>query len=297
MGDLTMGLTLFFLPLLTLMLWLLVLWMGKSSERALKRFKNGGWKEREDAVRKLKYELVNADTFDSKQSIIQALVKAFKDRNWHVRKEAVTALQSRDVRRAIPLYQEYAIHALSDRSENVRKEAAIFLRKFPDRQSIDPLLNALRDEFGLVRREAARALGNISDIRVIIPLLDALGDDERSVQQGALVGLKKACSLVHVIVFGNSSGSRFDPHHTICNPDVSHLTVPMRRLNSVIIETESYHFHQVEQFITYAVNFIGQRRLRKHVEVHLYGDLEKLHPNLHNSLTNLCKRVHVYKAG
>jgi hypothetical protein len=165
-----------------------------------------------------------------------------------------------------------------------------------DTQSVKPLLNTLRDKSGFVRREAAIALGNIRDIRVFNPLLGALGKDyEYMVRKEVLAALKKACSLVHVIVFGNRLESKVSRHHTICNPDISQLTAPMSRLKCIIIDTETYDFYQVERFVTYAINYIGQKYLKKKVEVHIYGNSQSLQPNLWNTLTNLCKCVYVHE--
>jgi hypothetical protein len=43
------------------------------------------------------------------------------------------------------------------------------------------------------------------------------------------------------------------------------------------------------------VNVIGQQVLKNHLHIHLYGSPEKLHPNIRNNLTNLCKHVRVHK--
>ena len=79
------------------------------------------------------------------------------------------------------------------------------------------------------------------------------------------------------------------------NPDVLTLTIAMPVLKRINIHTKTYDFYQVERFITYAVNYVGQKHLKEHVEVHVYGDPDKLHPNLRNSLENLCKCVEVHE--
>lgn len=75
------------------------------------------------------------------------------------------------------------------------------------------------------------------------------------------------------------------------NPDGSTLTVPFFRVKRIHIDTETYNFHHIERFLTYAINTIGQDYLKQIVEVYLYGQPEKLHQNLRNSLDNLCKLV------
>jgi hypothetical protein len=103
------------------------------------------------------------------------------------------------------------------------------------------------------------------------------------------------CHSIEHITFGTSSLNNTDPYTTLHNPDVSDLTFPFVHLKQVVIDSETYDFHQAERFLTYAVNYIGQDYLKEHVEVAVYGDPEKLHPNLRNSFDNLCKRVQVHR--
>ena len=81
----------------------------------------------------------------------------------------------------------------------------------------------------------------------------------------------------------------------LLNPDVTELTIPISKLKWIGIHAETYDFHLVERFITYAVNYIGQEHLKEHVGVDIHGDPDKLHPNLRNSLKNLCKSVKLLK--
>ena len=85
-----------------------------------------------------------------------------------------------------------------------------------------------------------------------------------------------------------------DPLTILPNPDLSDLTLPLTRLRQVIVDTESYSLPLVEKFLTYAVNYIGQKHLKMNVEVVLYGEPKKLHPNLYNSFQNLCKSISAY---
>lgn len=105
------------------------------------------------------------------------------------------------------------------------------------------------------------------------------------------------CHCVERIIFGVVP---YVPEQGIAdlhNPDVSSLTVPFWRLHQIMIDTNTYNFHLVEQFLTYAVNSIGQDYLKKYVTAHVYGKMENFHPNLWNSLTNLCQQVlaHTYE--
>lgn len=107
--------------------------------------------------------------------------------------------------------------------------------------------------------------------------------------------LKFHCYSVEHIIFGTTPHPADNPAMTCHNPDVSNLTLPFFHLKHVVIYTDTYDFHQVERFLTYAVNYIGQDYLKNYMDVEVYGELEKLHSNLYNSLTNLCKRVSVRK--
>lgn len=102
---------------------------------------------------------------------------------------------------------------------------------------------------------------------------------------------------VDVIIFGDEASQEYTPHKTLQNPDFSECTLPLLQMKQVVIHTTTYDFFQVECFLTYAMNYVGQQYLKKHVDVDLYGDPEKLHPNLRNSLTNLCKCLHVHDHG
>lgn len=106
--------------------------------------------------------------------------------------------------------------------------------------------------------------------------------------------LKFHCHIVERIVFGSSFTMHHAPYTTLHNPDVLELTFPFVHLKQVCIHTDTYEFHQVERFLTYAVNYIGQEYLKTQVTVHLYGDTAQLHPNLRNSVTNLCRSVQIH---
>jgi hypothetical protein len=102
------------------------------------------------------------------------------------------------------------------------------------------------------------------------------------------------CYAVERIVFGRHHIPDDNPVTTFHNPDVSELIVPFVHLHQIVIHTNTYDFHQVERFLTYAVNHIGQRYLKHHVTVDIYGNPEKLSPHMKNSLTNLCKHVTIH---
>lgn len=98
-------------------------------------------------------------------------------------------------------------------------------------------------------------------------------------------------TLLHTIAFGTGTSEAIASAHTAVNPDISTLTVPPLALTHIIIDADSYDFYHVERFLTYAVNYIGSTHLKNAVDVSVYGNMENLHPNLRNSLMNLCKTV------
>ena len=100
---------------------------------------------------------------------------------------------------------------------------------------ITHLVQAHDDEDWRVRSETATILGRIKDIRVIRPLLNALRDNEPSVQENARKAVKEVGSVVHTIVFGSEGKNIHDQSHTLCDPDVSGLTVPLSKLKTIIL--------------------------------------------------------------
>jgi hypothetical protein len=43
------------------------------------------------------------------------------------------------------------------------------------------------------------------------------------------------------------------------------------------------------------VNYIGEDYLKEHVAVHVYGNLDDMHPNLRDAFANLCKSAEMYE--
>ncbi|MFA6056254.1 MAG: HEAT repeat domain-containing protein [Thermodesulfovibrionales bacterium] len=83
------------------------------------------------------------------------------------------------------------IKALRDRNSIVRKNAAEALGEIKDKSATDPLITALEDDDGTVRQYAAEALGKIGDNRALKPLTVALRDRKSKVQEGAREAIEK----------------------------------------------------------------------------------------------------------
>jgi len=102
------------------------------------------------------------------------------------------------------------------------------------------------------------------------------------------------CHSVSCIVFGQPQFALPDETHFLLDPDVSELMMPFYHLDTLVILTESYNFMLIEQFLTYAINQIGRTYLKRVVEAHIYGNREKLHPNIRNNLINICKKIYFH---
>jgi hypothetical protein len=219
-----------------------------------------------------------------------------------------------------PRVGEFFIHILQNKNPAIRMTAVKILEQIGDVQAIKPLVSLLKDNNSTIRLQALKALDKMhwkpenitektlyvlvkKDWDSFISLGSAAIEPLMKIVLGRISGLRKDAetalqtvyALIEVVIFGSVEIKNFAPRTTLLNPDVSTVAMPMSALEKIGIYAESYDFHQVERFITYAVNYIGQERLKEHVEVHIYGDTDKLHPNLRNSLENLCKCVEVHQ--
>jgi hypothetical protein len=213
----------------------------------------------------------------TKESFRKALVK---DDHWYVRKIAVRFLAGAEDAHEAKLF----VIALKDEDAEVRKNAALALDKIGWKPS-----NDLEHTCYLAAKQQWDVLSSLGT-RVIGTLSGLLKDKNRYDREDLTDILEDICCSTEAIAFGSP-----DVLNNYFSPDVSELTLPMSSLKRIEIHTETYDFYQVERFITYAVNYIGQQHLKNHVEVHIYDDPAKLHPNLRNSLENLCKNVDVHE--
>jgi hypothetical protein len=198
----------------------------------------------------------------------------------------------------------------------VQRAAALALKRMPGERVTATLVHALEDDDAIVRYEAAEVLvqrgwapENTEDtIRATIAredweslrtfgaealpfLIVRSTDKDRNVRENVVALLTKLLSSVKIVVFGTLQVKASRKRVTFKNPDVEALTLPMERLEHLVVHIPTYDFHALERFLTYAINHIGQQYLRQHVVVHLYGEPTDLHTNLRNTLNNLCKEV------
>lgn len=211
---------------------------------------------------------------------------------WFVREAAAKALGKIGDHQAV----EQLILALRDRNWPVTGAASVAkaLGKIGDPRAIEPLIQTLGHKNWFVGKSAAWALKKIG-AATIEPLIKALKHENWRVRRRAILPLTKVCASIDTVIFGDDTLDEIDQRTTWLNPDVSKLTVPLSKLEKILIDSETYDFYSVERFITYLAGHVGQKRLGKHVAVYISGSLDTLHPNLYNALNNLCKHVECCK--
>jgi hypothetical protein len=127
-------------------------------------------------------------------------------------------------------------------------------------------------------------------------LLNIANDTDREIRRKVADTLTAVLASIKIVIFGNLQINESRRTITVRNPEVDQLTVPMEELDHIVVHTPTYDFHQLERFLTYAINYIGQTHLKTYITVHVYGEPDKLHPNLRNTLTNLCHRIEFHEA-
>lgn len=255
---------------------------------------------------------------------LDLLIRALKDRNSTIRLAAANALGNFQAKHAI----DALIQALGDtnpavqgdRNPEVQRAAAAALGKIGGERVMTALIHALEDDDGIVRFEAAEVLTqsgwtprNVTEqihayiargkwtaliefgAQALPALINRAKDKDRTIREQVAEVLGELLGVVKVVVFGNVQVKEARKKVTLCNPEVVELAVPMRQLEHIVIHTPTHNFYQVEQFLTYAINHLGQEYLKKQVTVHIYGDPAQLHQNLRNSFQNLCKAVEVHQ--
>jgi HEAT repeat protein len=221
---------------------------------------------------------------------LSTLEKTLRHADWHIRKEVVEVLGERLEPQVLPVLQR----ALRDQHEVVRAAAALYLGQTQEPQVMNSLLSALRDSHILVRQAATVALQTTYDLRAFMPLLRLLEDSDTDVRRDAAKALKQVSQLVHVVMFGDEVRPAYRPQHTLCNLEVSNLTESLPQLQCIVIETASCDRYQVERFLSYALNALGQPYFKHVVEAEVYGNPQHLPDHFQNLLTNICKAVHIH---
>jgi hypothetical protein len=240
------------------------------------------WNVRWDAARRLRR------LKDSR--VIPLLLRALPDESWIVRGEIAGALGELGDARLTP----QLIAILTGSQTYLRVYAAMILGKLKDPRAVMPLTQALADSHWFGRAQAAWALGEIGDRRALGPLTQTLHDLDSSVQDASAMAIKTIYASIHTVLFGTASPTAAPSPSSWYNPDVQELSLPLSGLKLMKIHADTHDFRLVERFLTYAINQIGQKYLKRAVTVRIYGDPAKVHPNLRNNFAHLCKQIQLH---
>lgn len=202
------------------------------------------------------------------------------DTHWYVRLMAVEFLGARHEIQAVTAL----VNALLDADESVRTRAAEAL----EQQRWVPATDAERILYLCIRKEEHTLLAwgprAIEPIRLQIAVYPTFQERLHSV-------LQQICAGIRVVVFEAVSEQVPAAPTVWHNPNVAALTLPLAQLERLDIDADTADFYVLEQFLTYAVAYLGQQYLEEHVVAVVRGNSERLHPNLRNNLKNLCARV------
>jgi hypothetical protein len=94
-----------------------------------------------------------------------------------------------------------------------------------------------------------------------------------------------------IVIFGTLSNLVQSAGVIQHNPDMAEVRLPMPRLQEIHIAPQTANMIALERFLTYALNSVGQTRLKRVVMVYIHGHSAQLPHHIRNSLTNLCRGV------
>jgi HEAT repeat protein len=239
------------------------------------------WQVREKAVKVLG-NLQNPTAID-------LLASCLHDPEKYIRQRVVDELGKHGGKNVV----EPLIAALSDNVKAIQQSALRHLGTIGDVRSVEPMMAFLRNPDPALRKEAASALQKIRDARAIPVFLPLLTEENSFIREQAGQLLHPLFALIETVVFGSLPLESLDPRTTLWNLETVNLTMMMPALSTIIIQADTYDFYQVERFLTYVVNYLGQDYVKHQVKVHLYGHPYSLHPNLRNNLEHLFERVEI----
>lgn len=223
---------------------------------------------------------------------IDLLASCLRDPEKYIRQRVVDELGKHEDERVV----EPLIAALSDDVKAIQQSALRHLGKFGDVRLVEPVMAFLRNSDPTLRKDAVLALQGVRDARAIPLYMPLLTEENAFIREHAGLLSQALFALIETVVFGSLALESLDPRTTLWNLETADLTMMMPALSTVIIQVDTYDFYQVERFLTYALNYVGQEYVKHHVNVHLYGHPYSLHPNLRNNLEHLFERVEIQKA-
>jgi hypothetical protein len=219
---------------------------------------------------------------------IPALVAEVSRLHWTVQAEMAEVLGQHDDHR---LVNEW-LAILEDCSAPLLEEAIDILGALRVERAAIPLIRLMASWNLSRQRQAIQALGKIGNTTALQPLQHALHERRyHAVRQEIQEALDRIQTTIEDVAFGTLAWDHVTSTRLWVNPDVSTFTRPLSHLKFLHIHPASSSFHRVERFLTYAVQYLGQSYLQRHVVAKIYGEEEQLHLNLRNSLTNLCYDV------
>jgi HEAT repeat protein len=175
---------------------------GGQLKTILKILQNGKDNERIGVVLALKSLKYNFNSNQQQISAINALIRAFKDKNEDVRDGANRALIHFGTHSPyLPSVFLRSMKALKSNEKNVRLHAAVVLGGIGNIEAVPDLIDASKDKERDVRYKAIEALGKIAEknpgyqqMKKAVPtLLDALEDKNSDVREAA------AYALYHIV--------------------------------------------------------------------------------------------------
>ncbi|MBN1413177.1 MAG: hypothetical protein JW969_20220 [Spirochaetales bacterium] len=75
------------------------------------------------------------------------------------------------------------------------------------------------------------------------------------------------------------------------NPDLTRFPSPLMCLEHLMIDVDSCLPMDIERFVTYAINIIGEKKLRRNLNVTVHENIKKLNANQLNLLKNISKGI------
>ncbi len=183
-----------------------------------------------------------------------------------------------------PQAVEPLISTLQNNNLVLQWRTILSLGKLGSEQGVQPLFNLLLDHQHLVIKESASKAITKIGVPAIAYLAKASKSNNSENELQARVLLEHIYNSVQIVVFGTPPPS--ERRDILINPDVSELEIPLANLKNILIFSETYDFHKVEKFLTYAVNYISTKSLKKRICVSIYGSKDNIHPNLYNGFIN-----------
>ena len=150
---------------------------------------------------------------------------------------------------------------------------------------------------GISITEVRNILKQLQTPQVIPSLFRIIGKIDKSIQIDVAKTVDRLVDSIIAIWFGYDKAESLVLPAILLNPDISELSTRLPNLMYIIISPDICNLRSVEQFITYAVNNIGQKHLKECTAVLIYDDVDKLTSNLYNALSNLCNSIKIIEDG